>query len=146
MRCSWIEKNRSRNKIDWERTKNDVSGVVSLFGGNLIHTSTSGGRCGLGDEDLWGRLATVVVVVVASGTWWSVLDLLLVLGTLTSIVTCLATLVAYPKNSAGCRVVRWSWVERSWWTRRHIGWPRCIVLPEHAVGNPDSALLGPRTR
>src|SRR4051812_43347228 len=105
MRCSWIEKNRSRNKIDWERTKNDVSGVVSLFGGNLIHTSTSGRRCVLGDEDLRGRLATVVVVV-ASGTWWSVLNLLLVLGTLTSIVTCLATLVAYSINGAGCRVVR----------------------------------------
>src|SRR3954469_1779189 len=117
MRCSWIEKNGSRNKIDWERTKNDVRGVVSLFGGNLIHTSTSGGRGGLGDEDLWGRLATTVVVV-ASGTWWRVLDLLLVLGTLTSIVTCLATLVAYPKNSAGCRVVRWSWVELRRWMRR----------------------------
>src|SRR4051812_10296806 len=101
MRCSWIEKNGSRNKIDWERTKNDVSGVVSLFDGNLIHTSTSGGRCRLGDKDLWGRLATVVVVVVASDTWWSVLDLLLVLGTLTSIVTCLATLVADPISSAG---------------------------------------------
>src|ERR1043165_9915376 len=138
MRCSWIEKNRSRNKIDWERTKNDVSGVVSLFAGNLIHTSWLGG------VSLLGRLATVVVVV-ASGTWWRVLDLLLVLGTLTSIVTCLATLVAYTKNSAGCRVVRWSWLERSWRTRRHIGWPRGIVLPEHAIGNPNSALLGPRT-
>src|SRR3954467_12427275 len=144
MRCYWIEKNRSRNKVDWERTKNDVSGVVSLFGGNLIHTSTSGGRFGLGDEDLWGTLATVVVVV-ASGTWWRILDLLLVLGTLTSIVTCLATLVAYTIDSAGGRVVRWSWVERSWRTRRHIGWPRCVVLPEHAIGNSDSALLGPRT-
>src|SRR3954463_14045415 len=131
MRCSWIEKNRSRNKIDWERTKNDVSGVISLFGGNLIHTSTSGGRCGLGDEDLWGRLATVVVVV-ASGTWWSVLNLLVVLGTLTRIVTRLATLVADPKDSVGSRVVRWSWVERRRWTRRHKGWPRGIVLAEHA--------------
>src|SRR3954466_2560480 len=133
MRCSWIEKNRSRNIIDLEHTKNDVRGVISLFCGNLIHTSTSGGRCRLGNEDLWGRLATVVVVV-ASGTWWSVLDLLLVLGTLTSIVTCLATLIAYPINRAGCQVVRWSWVERSRWTRHHIGWPRCIVLPEHVVG------------
>src|SRR3954466_3694663 len=103
MRCSWIEKNRGRNIIDWERTKNDVRSVVSLFCSNLIHTSTSGGRCGLGDEDLWGRLATVVVVFVASGTWWSVLDLLLVLGTLTSVVTCRATLVAGSKDSA------WSW-------------------------------------
>ena len=139
MRSSWIEKNRSRNKIDWERTKNDVSGVISLLGCNLIHTSW------LGDVGLRGRLATIVVVVVTSGTWWRVLDLLLVLGTLTSIVTCLATLVAYTINRAGCRVVRWSWVEWSWRTRRHIGWPRCVVLPEHAVGNPDSALLRPRT-
>src|SRR3954470_16278545 len=100
MRCSWIEKNRSRNKIDWERTKNNVSGVVSLFGCNLIHTSWLGG------VDLRGRLAPVVVVVT-SGTRRGVLGLLLVLGTLTSIVTCLATLVAYTKNSAGCRVVRW---------------------------------------
>ena len=95
MRSSWIEKNRSRNKIDWERTKNDVSGVVSLLGCNLIHTSWLGG------VDLRRRLATVVVVVVASGTWWSVLNLLRILVTLTSIVTCLATLVAYPINSAG---------------------------------------------
>src|SRR4051812_47971266 len=120
MRSSWIEKNRSRNKIDWERTKNDVSGVVSIFGCNLIHT------CWLGGVDLRGRLATVVVVV-ASGAWWRVLDLLLILGTLTSIVTCLATLVAYTIDSVGCRIVRWSWVERSWQTRRHIGWPRCVV-------------------
>ena len=141
MRSSWIEKNRSRNKIDWERTKNDVSGVVSLFSCNLIHTSW------LGDVNLRGRLATVVVVVVvvASGTWWRVLDLLLILGTLTSLVTCLATLVAYTIDSAGCRIVWWSWVERSWRMRRHIGWPRCVVLPEHAVGDPDSALLRPRT-
>ena len=144
MRCSWIEKNISRNIIDWERTKNDVRDVVSIFCNNLIHTSTSGRRCGLGDEDLWGRLATVVVVV-ASGTWWSILNLLLILVTLTSIVTCLATLVTDSKDSAGCRVVRWSWVERSWWTRRHKGWPRCIVLAEHAIPDPDSALLGART-
>src|ERR1044072_7150857 len=102
MRCSWIEKNRSRNIIDWERTKNDVRGVFSLFCGNLIHTSTSGGRCRLGDEDLWGRLATVVVVVVvASGTWWSILDLMLILGTITRVMARLATLVADPKDSAG---------------------------------------------
>jgi len=138
MRSSWIEKNRSRNKIDWERTKNDVSGVVSLFGCNLIHTSWLGG------VDLRGRLATVVVVVT-SGTWWRILDLLLVLWTFTSIVTCLATLVADSKDSAGCRVVWWSWAVRSWGTRRHIGWPRRVVLPEHAIGNPNSALLGPRT-
>src|SRR3954467_7786360 len=143
MRCSWIEKNRSRNIIDWEHTKNDVKDVVSLSCGNLIHTSTSGGRCRLGDEDLRGRLATVVFV--ASGMWWSVLDLMLVLGTLTRVMARLATLVADPKDSAGSRVVRWSWVERSRWTRRHIGWPRCIVLPEHAVGNPNPALLRPRT-
>ena len=144
---SWIEKNGSRNKIDWERTKNDVRGVVSLFCGNLIHTSTSGGRCRLGDVDLRGRLATVVVVVVvvASGTWWSVLHLVLVLGTLMRVMAHLDTLVAYPKDSAGSRVVRWSWVERSRWTRRHIGWPRGVVLLEHAVGDPDSALLRPRT-
>src|ERR1041384_3476110 len=138
MRCSWIEKYRSRNKIDWERTKNDVSGVVSLFGCNLIHTSWLGG------VDLRGRLATVVVVVT-SGTWWRILDLLLVLRTLTSIVTCLATLVADSKDSAGCQVVWWSWAVQSWGTRHHIGWPRWVVLPEHAIGNRNSALLGPRT-
>src|SRR3954464_9539633 len=54
MRWSWVEKNGSRNIIDWERTKNDVSGVVSLFGGNLVHTSTSGGRSGFGGVDLLG--------------------------------------------------------------------------------------------
>src|SRR3954471_4508561 len=61
MRCSWIEKNGSRNIIDWERTKNDVRSVVSLFGGNLIHTTTSGGRSGFGCEDLRAWLATVVL-------------------------------------------------------------------------------------
>src|SRR3954467_9884759 len=86
MRCSWIEKNGSRNIIDWEHTKNDARDVVSLFGGDLVHTSTSGGRCGLGDEDLRGWLATIVVVVT-SGTWWSILNLVLILGTLTRIVT-----------------------------------------------------------
>ena len=135
MRCSWIEKNRNRNIIDWERTKNDVRGVVILFCSNLIHTSRGGGRYGLGDVDLRGRLATVVVV--ASGTWWSVLDLMMVLGTLTRVMTRLDTLVASSKNSVGSWVVWWSWVERSWWTRRHKGWPRCIVLAEHAIGYPD---------
>src|SRR3954470_19988230 len=115
MRCSWVEKNRSRNIIDWERTKNDVSGVVSIFGGNLIHTSTSGGRSGFGGVDLLGRLATTIVV--PSGTGWSVLNLMLVLGTLTRVVTCLATFVAGSKDSAWSWVVRWSRVERSWWTR-----------------------------
>ena len=97
------------------------------------------------DEDLRGRLATVVVVVVASGTWWSVLDLLMVLGTVTRVMARLATLVADPKDSAGSWVARWSWVERSWWTRRHKGWPRGIILAEHVVGDPDSALLRART-
>src|SRR3954470_13813234 len=142
MRCSWVEKNRSRNIVDWERTKNDVRSVVSLFGGNLIHTTTSGGRSGFGGEDLRGWLATgVVVVVVASVTWWSILDLMLVLGTLTGVMTCLATFVADSIDSAWSWVVRWSWVERSWWTRRHIGWPRWVVLAKHAVGDPDLALL-----
>src|SRR3954469_21818969 len=141
MRCSWVEKNRSRNIIDWERTKNDVRSVVSLFGGNLIHTSTSGGRCRLGGVDLRGRPATVVVVVVvASGTWWSILDLVLILGTLARIVARLATLVANPKDSAGSWIFWWSW-----WTRRHIGWPRWVVLPEHTVWDPDPALLRART-
>src|SRR4051812_12959793 len=135
MRCSWVKKNGSRNKIDWERTKNDVS----LFSGNLIHTTTSGGRCRLGGEDRRGRLATVVVV--ASGTWWSVLNLMLVLGALTGVMACLTTLVAGSKDSAWSWVVWWSWVERSWWTRRHIGWPRGVVLAKHAVGDPDLALL-----
>src|SRR3954465_15732111 len=139
MRCSWVEKNRSRNIIDWERTKNDVRSVVSLFGGNLIHTTTSGGRGGLGGEDLRGRLA--MVVVVASGTWWSILDLMLVLGALTGVMACLATLVADSIDSAWSWVVRWSWVERSWWTRLHIGWPRWVVLTKHVVRDPDLALL-----
>src|SRR3954470_2831013 len=112
MRCSWIEQNRSRNIIDWERTKNDVSGVISLLSGNLIHTSTSGGRGRLGGVDLRGRPATivviVVVVVVASGTWWSILNLALILGTLARIVARLATLVANPKDSAGSWIVWWS--------------------------------------
>src|SRR3954471_24784542 len=99
MICSWVEKNGSRNIIDWERTKNDVRSVVSLFCSNLIHTSTSGGRSGFGGEDLRGWLATTIVVV-ASGTWWSVLDLLLVLGTLAGVVDCLTTLVADSKDSA----------------------------------------------
>src|SRR3954467_1940278 len=89
MRCSWVEKNKSRNKIDWKRTKNDVRSVVSLFSGNLIHTTTSRGRSGFGGEDLWGRLATVVVVV--SSTWWSILDLVLVLGALMGVMACLTT-------------------------------------------------------
>src|SRR3954454_12180914 len=110
MRCSWIEKNGSRNIIDGERTKNDVRDVVSLFGGDLVHTSMSGGRCGFGDEDLRGWLATIVVVV-ASGTYWNVLNL--ILGTLTRVMARLDTLVANPKDSAGSWVVRWSWVERS---------------------------------
>src|SRR3954465_13060446 len=110
MRCSWVKKNGSRNKIDWERTKNDVSGVVSLFGGNLVHTSTIGGRSGFGGVDLLGWLATTIVVV-ASGTGWSILILDLVLGTLTRIVACLTTLVTGSKNTAWSWVVWWSWVE-----------------------------------
>src|SRR4051812_29793208 len=140
MRCSWVEKNRSRNIIDWERTKNDVRSVISLFSGDLIHTTTSRARSGFGGEDLRGRLATIVVVVVASGTWWSILNLVLVLGALTRVMACLTTLVADTIYSA------WSWVVRwSWWTRRHIGWPRWVVLAEHAIGEPDLALLRART-
>src|SRR3954463_14977006 len=140
MRCSWVEKNRSRNKIDWKRTKNDVRSVVSLFSGNLIHTTTSRGRSGFGGDDLRGRLATVVVAVVGSGTWWSILDLVLVLGALSGVMACLATLVADSIDGAGSWVVWWSW-----WTRRHIGWPRWVILAEHTIGNPDLALLGART-
>src|SRR3954463_3584171 len=132
MRCSWVEKNGSRNIIDWEHTKNDVSGVVSLFSGNLIHTSTSGGRSGFGGVDLRGWLATTIVVT--SGTGWSILILELVLGTLAGVVAFLTTLVEGSKDSVGRWVVRWSGVERSWWTRRHIGWPRWVVLAKHAVG------------
>src|SRR3954467_8259250 len=106
MRCSWVEKNRSRNKIDWERTKNDVRSVVSLFSGNLIHTTTSRGRSGFGGEDLRGRLATVVV---SSGTWWSILNLVLVLGALSGVMACLTTLVADSIYNAWGWVVRWSW-------------------------------------
>src|SRR3954447_677442 len=109
MRCSWVEKNKSRNKIDWKRTKNDVRSVVSLFSGNLIHTTTGGGRSGFGGEDLRGRLATVFVVVVASGTWWSILNLMLVLGTLTGVMACLTTLVTDSINSSWSWVVWWSW-------------------------------------
>src|SRR4051812_11444620 len=134
MRCSWIENNGSRNIIDWERTKNDVKNFISIFNGDLFHTSTSGGRCGVGGENLRGWLATVVVVVVVtSGTWWSILNLVLIMGTLTRIVTRLDTLVASSEDSAGSWVVWWSWVEQSWWTRRHKGWPRCVVLAEHAI-------------
>src|ERR1041385_6948116 len=114
MRCSWVKKNGSRNIIDWERTKNDVRNVVSLFGGNLVHMSTSGGRSGLGGVDLLGWLATTIVV--ASGTGWSILILELVLGTLARIVVCLTTLVTGSKDSA------WSWVV--WWSRseeRRVG-------------------------
>src|SRR4051812_38317689 len=117
MRCSWIEKNRSRNLIYWEHTENDDRGVISLFCGNLIHMSTSGGRSRVCVEDLLGRLVTIFVVV-ASGMWWSVLDLMLVLGTVSKIVTRLATLVADPKESAWRRVVRWTWVE---WSRSKDG-------------------------
>src|ERR1041385_545317 len=109
MRCSWVEKDGSRNILDWERTKNDVRSVVSLFGGNLIHTSTGGGRSGFGGVDLRGWLATTIVVT--SGMGWSILILELVLGTLAGLVACLTTLVAGSKDSAGSWVVRWSWVE-----------------------------------
>src|SRR3954470_13491246 len=98
----------------------------------------SGGRSGFGGEDLRGRLATVVVV--ASGTWWSILDLVLVLGALTGVMACLTTLVADTIDGAGSWVVRWSW-----WTRRHVGWPRWVILTEHTVGDPDLALLRART-
>src|ERR1041385_1440462 len=144
MRCSWVEKNGRRNIIDWERTKNDVGNVVSLLSGNLVHTSTSGGRSGLGVVDLLGWLSTTIVVV-ASGTGWSILILDLILGTLTRIVACLTTLVTGSENSAWSWVVWWSWVELGWWTRRHIGWPRWVVLAEHVVWDPDLALLGTRT-
>ena len=141
MRCSLVEKNGSRNIIDWERTKNDIRSVFSLFGGDLVHTSTSGERSGLGDEELRGWLATIVVV--SSGTGWSILILELVLGTLARIVACLTTLVTGSKDSAWSWVVWWSGVERSWWTRRHIGCPRWVVLAKHTVGDPDLALLRP---
>src|SRR4051812_39975267 len=143
MRCSWIEKNRGRNIIDWERTKNDVISVVSLCSRDLVHTSTSGGKRWLGGEYLRGWLATTIGVT--SGTGWSILILVLILGTLTRVVTCLATLVAGSKDSTGSWVARWSWVERGWRARRHKGWPRWVVLAEHAVQDPDSALLRART-
>src|SRR4051812_27605360 len=47
MRCSWIEKNGSRNIIDWERTKNDVISVVSLFGGIWFTRPRVAGGAGL---------------------------------------------------------------------------------------------------
>src|SRR3954467_15565357 len=101
MRCSWVKKNRSRNIIDWDRTKNDVRSIVSLFGGNLIYTTTSGGRSGLNGEERRGGLDgeglrgwLAMVVVIASSTWWSVLNLMLVLGTLTGVMASLSRLVA----------------------------------------------------
>src|SRR4051812_20005394 len=94
---------------------------------------------GFGGVDLWGWLATTIFVT--SGTGWSILILELVLGTLAGVVACLTTLVAGSKDSAGRWVVRWRWVERSWWTRRHIGWPRWVVPAKHAVGDPDLAFL-----
>ena len=124
MRCSWVEKNGSRNIIDWERTKNDVRDVISLFGSNLVHTSTSGGRSGLGVVDLLGWLSTTIVVV-ASGTGWSILILELVLGTLARIVACLTTLITGSENSTWSWVVWWSWVELGWWTRHQIGRASC---------------------
>src|SRR4051812_15739863 len=105
----------------------------------MVHTSMSGGGGGVGGVDLRGGLATTIVVT--SGTGWSILILELVPGTLAGVVACLTTLVAGSKDSAGSWVVRWSWVERSWWKRRHIGWPRWVVLAEQAVGDPDLALL-----
>src|SRR4051812_2284716 len=83
------------------------------------YTSTGSGRSWLGDEDLRGWLATTIVVT--SGTGWSILNLVLILGTLARVVARLATLVASSEDSAGNWVVRWSWVEWSWWTRRHKG-------------------------
>src|SRR4051812_6271581 len=99
MRCSWIEKNGSRNIIDWEHTKNDVRSVVSLFSGDLVHTTTSSGRSGVGDEDLRGWLATTVGVT--SGIGRSIMNLVMILGTLMRIVARLATLVSNSGDSAG---------------------------------------------
>ena len=82
-----------------------------------------------------------MTIGVSSGTGWSILILVLVLGTLARIVACLATLVAGSKDSAGRWVAKWSGVERSWRTRHHKGWPRWVVLAEHAIGDPDPALL-----
>src|SRR3954469_8693725 len=138
MRCSWVEKNRGRNIIDWERTKNDVRSVVSLFSRDLVHTSTSGERRWLGGEELRGWLATTIVVT--SGTGWSILIMVLILGTLARVMTSLATLVAGSKDSAGSWVARWRGVEWSWRARRHKGWPRGIVLAEHDVADPDPTL------
>src|ERR1041385_3482738 len=101
MRCSWVEKNGSRNIIDWERTKNDVRSVVSLFGRDLVHTSTIGGRSEFGGEDLRGWLATTIVV--PSGTGWSILILELVLGTLARVVACLTTLVMSGPGVSVCK-------------------------------------------
>src|SRR3954470_12572954 len=126
MRCSWVEKNGSRNKIDWECTKNDVSGVVSLFGGNLVHTSMSGGRSGFGGVDL-------------------------LVGACPDHCCCLRHGVEHSDSGAGSGDTRGSSVlpdhtcnrlqrqcvelgcsvELGWWTRRHIGWHRWVVLAKH---------------
>src|SRR4051812_30755101 len=105
----------------------------------MVHTSRCCGRSWRVDEDLWGWLSTTVGV--SSGTWWSILILVLVLGTVMRVVTCLATLVENSEYSAGSWVARWSGVKRSWRTRRHKGCPRGVVLAEHVVGDPDPALM-----
>src|ERR1041384_2305127 len=85
MRSSWVKKNRSRNKIDWERTKNDVRNTISLFSRDLVHTSKIFGGGWLGGGDLRGWLGTNIGVPFGLG--WSILTY----GTITRIVTWLAT-------------------------------------------------------
>src|SRR3954466_13143854 len=85
--------------------------------------------------DLRGWLGTNIGVPF--GMRWSIL----IYGALTRIVTRMATSEAGSKDSAGSLVVRWRWMERIWWKRGHKGWPRWVVLAEHAIGDPVLALL-----
>ena len=104
MRSSWIEKNGSRNIIDWERTKNDVRSTISLFSWDLVHTSKICGSGRLGGGNLQGWLGTNFGVPFGMG--WSILTY----GEITGIMTWLATFEACSIDRAGNWVAWWSWV------------------------------------
>src|SRR3954463_7565414 len=108
MRSSWVEKNKSGNKIDWERTKNDVGSTISLFSSDLVHTSKICGSGWLGGGNLWGWFGTNIEV--SFGMVWGILAY----GTITRIMTRLATSEAGSKDRAGSWVVWWSYLGWSW--------------------------------
>src|SRR3954470_14765894 len=89
----------------------------------------------LGGGDLRGWLGTNIGVPFGMG--WSILTY----GTITRIVTWLATSEACSVDRTDSWVVWWSWVGWSWWKRPHKGWLRWVVLEEHTIGDPNSALL-----